>query len=83
MSWAWEYDPSEEYLVGDADPAFVARVEERADELVRAAAALYLDGAAYQGENPKGATAFVPGGMFEYLIVVRHNRLYILQVTSL
>ncbi|MEU5836506.1 hypothetical protein ABZ820_22935 [Streptomyces diacarni] len=81
MSWEWEYDPSEEYLVGGADPGFVAQVEARADELARAAAALYLEGSAYQGENPKSATAHVPGGMFEYLIVVRHERIYIRQVT--
>ncbi|WP_284348051.1 hypothetical protein [Streptomyces sp. A 4/2] len=40
MTWAWEYDPSEEYLVGGVDPADVARIGERADELVRAAEAL-------------------------------------------
>ncbi|GAA1350190.1 hypothetical protein [Streptomyces beijiangensis] len=59
----------------------MAHVEERADELVRAAEALYLDGTAYQGDNPKGATAHITGGMFEYLLVVRHNRLYIRQIT--
>ncbi|MFG2980253.1 hypothetical protein ACGFYQ_03235 [Streptomyces sp. NPDC048258] len=36
MSWTWEYDPSEENVVGGAPPAFVAAVEKRADELVRA-----------------------------------------------
>jgi hypothetical protein len=79
MTWAWEYDPSEEYLLKGVDPAFVAHVEHRADELVRAASARYLDGTTYQGENPRGATADVPGGMFEYLVVVRH--VYIRQVT--
>ncbi|MFB6532133.1 hypothetical protein [Streptomyces sp. NPDC056399] len=39
-------------------------MEKRADELVRAAEAFYLDGSAYQGEGPKGNDAFVPGGMF-------------------
>ncbi|MCX4550161.1 hypothetical protein OG204_15805 [Streptomyces sp. NBC_01387] len=81
MTWAWEYDPSEEYLVGGVDPAVVARIGERADELVRAAEALYLDGTTYQGDNPKGATAYITGGMFEYLVVVRHNRLYVRQIT--
>ncbi|ROQ32876.1 hypothetical protein EDD98_1874 [Streptomyces sp. PanSC19] len=39
MSWRWEYDPDEEYVVGGAPPAFVVEVEKRADELVRAAEA--------------------------------------------
>ncbi|WP_309484440.1 hypothetical protein [Streptomyces himalayensis] len=52
------------------------------DELVRAAA-FYLDGTGYQGEGPKGGFAHVPGGFFNYLIVPRHERLYIMQVTFL
>lgn len=34
MTWRWEYDPSEAYVIGEAPPAFVAEVEKRADELV-------------------------------------------------
>jgi hypothetical protein len=81
MSWAWEYDPTEEYVVGGADPGFIAQVEKRADELVRAAEALYLDGSGYQGIGPGVATAFIDGGMFAYLTVVRNERVYVLQVT--
>ncbi|WP_405555759.1 hypothetical protein OHV08_17950 [Streptomyces canus] len=51
--------------------------------MVRAAAAFYLDGTGYQGEGPKGGFAHVPGGFFNYLIVPRHERLYIMQVTFL
>lgn len=63
----WEYDPDEEYVIGGAPPAFVAEVEKQADELVRAAAAFYLDGASYQEAGPKGDVAYVPGGFFLYL----------------
>ncbi|WP_034087490.1 hypothetical protein [Streptacidiphilus albus] len=81
MTWAWEYLPEEKYVIGGAPPAFVAEVEARADELVRAAAALYLDGTLYRGENPKSRTADVPGGMFEYLTIVRHEQIHVVQVT--
>ncbi|ROR42381.1 hypothetical protein [Kitasatospora cineracea] len=83
MTWAWEYLPSEEHVIAGAPLAFIAEVEKKTDELVRAAEALYLDGSSYRGENPKSRTADVPGGMFEYLTVVRHERIYIVQVTSL
>lgn len=81
MSWRWEYDPDETHVVGGAPPAFVAEVEKRADELVRAAEAFYLGGAGYQEEGPKGNDAFVPGGMFTYLVLPRHECVYIRQVT--
>ncbi|WP_327068583.1 hypothetical protein [Kitasatospora sp. NBC_01302] len=81
MTWSWEYLPSEERVISGAPPAFVAEAEKKADELVRAAEALYLDGTSYRGENPKSKTADVPGGMFEYLTVVRHEQIYIVQVT--
>ncbi|GAA0449359.1 hypothetical protein GCM10009544_10240 [Streptomyces stramineus] len=39
--WGWEYDPDAQHVIGEMpDLAFVALMEERADELVRAAAAL-------------------------------------------
>lgn len=82
MNWSWEYNPSEEYVTGGALPAFIAEVEKKANELVRAAETRYFDGTTYQGDNPKMSTAYVPGGMFEYLIVVRFERLFILQVTT-
>ncbi|MFD7320122.1 hypothetical protein ACFV9D_03380 [Streptomyces sp. NPDC059875] len=81
MTWRWEYDPSEEYVTGGAPPAFVAEVEKRADELVRAAEAFYLDGTVYEEMGPKGETARVPHGMFVYLIVPRSECVYIRQVT--
>lgn len=83
MSWRWEYDPSEEHVIGGAPPAFVAEVEARADELVRAAEALYLDGSLFQGENPRSEHVRVTGGMFVFLLVPRHGCGYVLQVTCL
>lgn len=41
MTWRWEYDPDEAYVIGGAPPAFVAEVEKKADALVRAASAFY------------------------------------------
>ncbi|MFB7936493.1 hypothetical protein [Streptomyces sp. NPDC056049] len=83
MSWGWEYDPDEEYVIGGAPPAFVAEVERKADESVRAAAALSLDGSRFQGENPRSEHVRVAGGMFVFLLVPRHQRGYVLQVTCL
>ncbi|TVL89127.1 hypothetical protein [Streptomyces sp. SAJ15] len=82
MSWAWEYEPTEESVVGGAPPALVVEVEKRADEIVRAAEALYLDGTAYQGPSPSGENVLVPGGMFVCQVVPRHERVYILQVSA-
>lgn len=62
-------------------PAFVAEVEKKADELVRAAAAFYLDGTQYEGLGPKGDTAHIDSGFFVYLIVPRHECVYVRQVT--
>ncbi|WP_455360722.1 hypothetical protein [Streptomyces sp. SYSU K21746] len=83
--WRWEYDPSESHVVGGETPApaaFVAEVEKRAAEIVRAAEALHLDGASFQGVSDGVQTAFVPGGMFLYLSVARHECVYILQVSA-
>ncbi|MEU7168885.1 hypothetical protein AB0A70_30265 [Streptomyces morookaense] len=80
--WAWEYDPDPRHVIGETpNLAFVAQVEERADELVRAAAALYLDGSTYEGKSPGVQEEVLPCGMFHYLTVVRQQRLYIVQVT--
>ncbi|MGI5340023.1 hypothetical protein ACQEVS_22815 [Streptomyces sp. CA-181903] len=83
--WGWEYDPSPEHVIGGVDHlAFVAKIEERADELVRAAAALYLDGTKYEGSSPRMEQEIIRGyGMFVYQVVPRHQRVYIRQVTFL
>lgn len=83
MSWRWEYDPSEDHVIGGAPPAFVAEVEGKADESMRAAETLYPDGFPYQGENPRSEHVRVTGGMFVFLLVPRHQRGYVLQVTCL
>ncbi|MFC7217196.1 hypothetical protein ACFQLX_03270 [Streptomyces polyrhachis] len=82
MTWTWEYDPSEEHVVHGAPLALVAEVERKADELVRAAAALHLHGSADTGHSPGGGTALVPGGMFEYQVIPRHERVYVMQITG-
>lgn len=81
--WRWEYHPDAHHVIG-ATPnlALIAEIEEHADELVRAAAAEYLDSADYQGRSPGLRTAIIPNGMFEYLTVVRHERIYITHVTA-
>jgi hypothetical protein len=85
MSWAWEYEPNEKFVVGGENPApltLVAQVEEKAEELLRAAETRYLDGTTYQGAGEGTKTAAVTNGFFLYLVVPRHERLYILQVTA-
>ncbi|MEU9190087.1 hypothetical protein AB0D14_37265 [Streptomyces sp. NPDC048484] len=81
MTWRWEYDPGEEYVIGGAPPAFVAEVEKRADELVRAASAFYLAGTGYREQDPKGGVDHVPGGFLNYQVIPRHECVYVLQVT--
>ncbi|MEU6664631.1 hypothetical protein [Streptomyces sp. NPDC046727] len=56
---------------------------QKADELVRAAEALYIHGPDYQGADRKGGDVIVPGGMFTYQMVVRSERVYIVQITCL
>ncbi|KOG53642.1 hypothetical protein ADK76_26900 [Streptomyces griseoflavus] len=66
---------------GIDDLAFIARVEETADELVRAAAAQYLEGTLFQGASPKLGEEIISGGMFIHQVVPRQQCVYILQVT--
>ncbi|NED21151.1 hypothetical protein G3I31_24285 [Streptomyces sp. SID9913] len=83
MSWTWEYAFSAEEAARTAAPAFLAEVERKAAELVRAAEAQYLHGRAHNGADPKGGDVAVRGGMFTYQIVVRSERVYVLQLTYL
>lgn len=83
MSWKWEYAFGAEEAARTAPAQFLAKVEEKADELVRAAEALHVHGRAHGGTDPKGGDIIVPGGMFTYQIVVRSERVYIVQITCL
>ncbi len=83
MTWSWEYDPSEEYPTAGAPEAFIAEVETKADELVRAANALYLDGTTYRGAGEPMKTAIVPSGFFLYTVVPRSECVYILRLHAL
>jgi len=83
LSWAWEYAFAAEEAARDAPPGFLADVELKAAELVRAAEALYIHGTSHDGHDPKGADLVVPGGMFTYQIVVRSERVYVVQLTYL
>lgn len=82
MTWAWEYEPSQDHVTDCAPPALINEVEQHAAELVRAAEALYVHGRAYEGLSPSGGTALVVGGMFEYQVIPRHERVYVLQITA-
>ncbi|MEV1026777.1 hypothetical protein [Streptomyces sp. NPDC050264] len=79
MSWSWEY-AFEAETESRAAPAFLAEVEQRADELVRAAEAVHLHGRDHEGLDPKGGDIIVPGGWFRYQILVRSERVYIIQL---
>ncbi|WP_077798023.1 hypothetical protein [Streptomyces sp. JHA26] len=83
MSWTWEYAFGAEEAARTAPPAFLAEVERKAAELVRAAEALFVHGRAHGGEDPKGGDITVPGGMFAYQTVVRAERVYVVQITYL
>ncbi|MBV2152627.1 hypothetical protein [Kitasatospora sp. SUK 42] len=82
MSWSWEYLPSEEAVAGGAPAGFLAAVESKADELVRAAAALHLDGTTYQGSGEPMRYMDVADGLFAYYVVPRLELVVICQVTA-
>ncbi|MER7575601.1 hypothetical protein [Streptomyces sp. NPDC126514] len=83
MSWKWEYAFGAEEAARAAPADFLARVASKADELVRAAETVHIHGRAHQGIDPKGGDVIVPGGMFTYQVVVRSERVYIVQITYL
>ncbi|MFF8642377.1 hypothetical protein [Streptomyces sp. NPDC015345] len=83
MTWSWEYAFAAEESARTAPPNFLAEVERKAEELVRAAEALHVHGRSHQGVDPKGGDITVRGGMFRYQIVVRSERVYIVQLTYL
>ncbi|MEU9323847.1 UNVERIFIED_CONTAM: hypothetical protein RKD50_004423 [Streptomyces canus] len=83
MSWKWEYAFGAEETARSAPPDFLATVSYRADELVRAAETLHLHGRAHRGIDPKGGEIIVSGGWFRYQVVVRSERVYIVQITYL
>lgn len=83
MSWTWEYAFGAEQAARTAPSAFLTEVEHRAAELVRAAEARHLHGRAHDGDDPKGGDITVRGGMFRHQIVVRNERVYVIQLTYL
>lgn len=83
MSWKWEYAFGAEETARTAPAAFLADVARKADELVRAAEALHVHGRAHEGLDPKGGNILVSGGMFTYQVVVRSERVYVVQITYL
>ncbi|UIX32148.1 hypothetical protein [Streptomyces sp. GQFP] len=83
MSWKWEYAFGAEETARTAPADFLAMVARKADELVRAAEALHVHGRAHEGLDPKGGDILVPGGMFTYQVVVRSERVYVVQITYL
>ncbi|SOE67092.1 hypothetical protein SAMN05446589_2978 [Streptomyces sp. OV198] len=83
MSWKWEYAFGAEAAARTAPADFLAKVEAKADELVRAAEAFHIHGRVHEGGDPKGGDIIVPGGMFTYQVVVRSERVYVVQITYL
>ncbi|MHA6757295.1 hypothetical protein [Streptacidiphilus sp. PAMC 29251] len=81
MSWAWEYLPNEHHVTDGVSPVVIAEVETKADELVRAAAALYLDGTTHTGPDEKMKQQLIPNGFFHYTVIRRQERIYILRIT--
>ncbi|MFH0517330.1 hypothetical protein ACHBTE_09140 [Streptomyces sp. M41] len=83
MTWKWEYAFGAEEAVRTAPAGFLAEVHRKADELVRAAEALHVHGQAHAGTDPRGGDIIIPGGMFTYQVVVRAERVYVVQITYL
>ncbi|GHH87477.1 hypothetical protein [Streptomyces capitiformicae] len=83
MSWKWEYAFGAEEAARTAPAEFLAQVKRKADELVRAAEALHIHGRTHEGIDPEGGDVIVPGGMFTYQVVVRSERVYVVQITCL
>ncbi len=80
MTWAWEYDPNEEWVAGKASPGLLAAVETKAAELVRMAEALYLDGSTHRG-GPLPMEQMTAGdGIVVSAIHPRLERVFILRV---
>ncbi|MEV4438462.1 hypothetical protein AB0K09_05485 [Streptomyces sp. NPDC049577] len=65
----------------DLGPDLAGQVKERAEELIRAAETLYIAGARYEGNSVSG-TAYVGGGMFDYLIAPRLLKLVVVGVSA-
>jgi hypothetical protein len=83
LSWKWEYAFGAEEAARTAPAEFLVKVERKADELVRTAEAVHVHGRAHQDVDPRGGDVIVPGGMFTYQIVVRSERVYVVQITYL
>ena len=81
MSWRWEYLPSKELVTSGAPAGFLAAVGRKADELVRAAEVLHLDGSTYEGSGEPMQYVDVAGGMFAYYVVPRLELVFVCQVT--
>ncbi|MFJ9605949.1 hypothetical protein ACIRS1_06270 [Kitasatospora sp. NPDC101176] len=81
MTWSWEYLPSEQHVTAGAPAEFLAAVERRAAELVRAAAAFCLDGTTYQGSGEPMRYLDVAGGLVAHYVVPRLELVVICQVT--
>ncbi|MEV7322423.1 hypothetical protein [Streptomyces sp. NPDC093970] len=83
MSWKWEYAFGAEEAARSVPADFLAAVSRRADELVRAAEALHVHGRAYKGIDPRGGDVIVSGGWFNYQVVVRSERVFVVHITYL
>ncbi|WP_033820984.1 hypothetical protein [Kitasatospora sp. MBT63] len=81
MTWSWEYLPSEQHVTAGAPADFLAAVEHRAAELVRAAEVLYLDGTSYQGSGEPMRYLDVAGGLVAYYVVPRLGLVVVCQIT--
>ncbi|MGW1197133.1 hypothetical protein ACWD4B_15050 [Streptomyces sp. NPDC002536] len=77
--WTWEFLWPDTEL--DLEPQFAGQIKERAQELLRAAETLYIAGDRYEGGSVSD-TAYVAGGMFDYLITPRLLKLVVVSVSA-
>lgn len=67
MTWAWEHEFNEQFVIGGQSPlppAVVVQVEKKVEKIVRAAESLHLPRATYQGASEGTKTATVTDGFF-------------------
>ncbi|WP_437028842.1 hypothetical protein [Streptomyces sp. enrichment culture] len=73
--------PDEETVAAGAPAGFLAEVEKKAAELVRAAEALHVHGPAHEEADEGAKHAFVAGGFFVYMVTPRSELVTVWQVT--
>ena len=80
--WTWEYNPSEEHVVGGLPPGVVAEVERVATELSALGGDAAKIGRPLDREGGLREFDILGGrGFISFLAVPRHQRIYVCNIT--